>query len=59
MNAVELADLIAALLRGELPDAIVDEPQPEGPLFAKLILRGSAGHFAIVVEDLPRTRTTR
>jgi ATP-dependent DNA ligase len=28
-------------------------PQPEGPLFATLILRGSAGQFAIVVEGPP------
>jgi hypothetical protein len=57
-DAQELADFIASLLRDEVADAVIDDAEPDGPLFAKLRLRGTQGHFVIVVEQLPRSKTT-
>jgi hypothetical protein len=53
VNALELAELIASLLRDELDDAIVDDAREDGPLFAIVRLRGSEGRFAVTVEESP------
>jgi hypothetical protein len=55
MSALEMAALIASLLRDELVEDVdvVDDAEPNGPLFAIVRVRGMAGRFAITVEEAP------
>jgi hypothetical protein len=55
MTALEMGALIASLLRDELVEDVdvVDDAEPDGPLFAIVRVRGMAGRFAITVEEAP------